>query len=523
VNVKRGKLPIILAPLLLLQLGLAIGSMRGDSATDDEPAHLTAGYLKLTQGSVSFYRYNPPLGDSLLAIPLLFGQVHLPANWKSSSNPWNVGKALLYGSGNDADRVLFLARLPALACLIALSLLAAWIAWRTTGSELAAVVAYVLTAFCPNLIAHGRLATNDVELTLFLFVAAILSIEWVKQPSSRNTALASIAVAAALLTKVSAIILVPWLLLLLWPHRREWKTYALRGIMLAACVAAEMELFYIALMRHFSVSAPFREYAATLDVIHGFVSNGFQKPQYLLRTFSTSGWWYYYPVAFLLKTTLPALLLILVTAAGAVYLRKLPGALSLFVALYAAAAMASSLALGLRYVLPVYPFVYVIVACIVAELMATVAGREKSIITAATTLLLTWHMAEATLTYPNYIGYFNELIGSRDNADAYLIDSNLDWGQDLDRLAAWASANRIAQINVDYFGGGDVRHSLGDRATLLDGPDPRRHQPGYFAVSKHFYRTSFFYRQYGLDYGQYFAGATKIATINGSIDVWRIP
>jgi hypothetical protein len=174
---KRGTLLIVLAPLLLLQLALAIGSMRGDSATDDEPPHLAAGYLKLTQGYVSFYRYNPPLGDCLLAVPLLFAQVHLPANWRSESNPWNVGKALLYRSGNDADRVLFLARLPALACFVALSFVAALVAWRTTRSELAAVVAYALTAFCPNLMAHGRLATNDIELTLFLSIAALLLIE----------------------------------------------------------------------------------------------------------------------------------------------------------------------------------------------------------------------------------------------------------------------------------------------------------------------------------------------------------
>ncbi|HEY2092615.1 MAG TPA: glycosyltransferase family 39 protein [Thermoanaerobaculia bacterium] len=521
---KRGTLVIVvLAALLLLQLALAIGSMRGDSATDDEPAHLVAGYLKLTQGAVSFYRYNPPLGDCLLAVPLLFTRIHLPANWKSESNPWNVGKALLYGRGNDADSVLFLARLPALVSFVALSFLAAWVAWRLTRSELATIVAYGLTAFCPNLMAHGRLATNDIEVTLLLFVAAILLIEWVKQPSWRNSVLASIAVAAALLTKVSALILAPWLLLLLWPHRHEWKTYTVRAAGLAALVAAEMDLFYVALMRRLSVTAPFHEYAATLDVIHGFVSSGFQKPQYLLGSFSMSGWWYYYPVAFLIKTTIPALLLILFAAVSAIFLRKPPGALFLFVALYAIASMTSSLALGLRYILPIYPFLYVAVACGVAGLASAVSGREKMMVTGGIALLLAGHIAAAASTYPNYIGYFNEMIGRRDSADLYLIDSNLDWGQDLGRLAAWVDANHIAHIDVDYFGGGDVRYYLGDRATLLDGPDPRRHRPGYFAVSKHFYRTSFFYRQYGLDYGQYFSGASKVTTINGSIDVWRIP
>lgn len=493
--------------------------MRGDSATDDEPAHIAAGYLKLTRGNVSFYHYST-LGDAALAVPLLFVRPHLPGDPAPDANPWSFGKALLYESGNDADRVLFLSRLAVLAFSVALAFLAAWAAWRKSGSAFAAIVAYVLTAFCPNLIAHGRLATVDVETTFFLFAAVLLLIEWLRKPSSRNTAAASLGVAAALLTKISSLILLPWLLIQLWPHRRDWRLYAGRGLVLAVSVVAEMELFYLALMRRLSFAAPFREYASAFDVVHGFVSSGYQKAQYLLGSFSATGWWYYYPVAFLLKTTIPALLLILLAIAAAIFLRRPPGALVLFIALFAAVSMASSLALGLRYVLPVYPFIYVTAACTIAK--AAEGRREKSVLISVVAVLLIWHAAESVATYPNYIGYFNELIGSRDNADLYLIDSNLDWGQDLKRLARWVDEQHIARVNIDYFGGGDVHYYLGDRGVPLDGPDPRRHTPGYFAVSKHYYRASYFYRQYGLDYGQYFAGATKVTTINGSIDVWRI-
>jgi 4-amino-4-deoxy-L-arabinose transferase-like glycosyltransferase len=427
---------------------------------------------------------------------------------------------MLYGSGNDADRVLFLARLPVLILFVTLAFLAAWAAWRMSGSAFAAVTAYALTAFCPNLIAHGRLATNDLELTFFLMAAALLLLEWSRTPSLRSTAIASVAVAAALLMKISALILVPWLLIILWPRRREWRLYAARACVLFLFVAVEMELFYAALMRSFSLVAPFREFTATFAIVGSFVRQGFQKPQYLLGTFSTTGWWYYYPVAFLLKTTIPALVLILLAVAAAVFLRRPPGAMVLFIALFAAASIASSLALGLRYVLPIYPFVYVSAACTIAK--TAEKRREKNVWISAVLLLLVWHAGESVATYPNYIGYFSELIGSRDNADLYLIDSNLDWGQDLKRLAHWVDDQHISSVNIDYFGGGDIHYYLGDRAVPLDGPDPRRHRPGYFAVSKHFYRASFFYRQYGLDYGQYFAGATKVATINGSIDVWRI-
>lgn len=515
--------------------------MRGDSATDDEPAHIAAGYLKVTQGDLSFYRYNPPLADSLFALPLLRTRIQLPANWRTAPNPWQVGRALLFETGNDADHVLFLARLATLVTFVALSLACAFAACIVTRNAAAGVIAFALTAFCPNLIAHGRLATNDIASSLFLFAAALLLLWWVERPTLARLLVASIAVAAALLTKVSALIIVPWFALVLlicvarFASRRAERLAG--SVALAVLVAIEMTAFYLVEMRGWWVAAtyptvsrltiPFREYLATFAVIRQFSASGFQKAQYLFGDFSPNGWRHYYLVAFLLKTTIPALLLFLIAIVIAFRQRRqLPSALlalAAFIALYFAAAITSSLALGLRYILPVYPFLYTSIAVLIVLAVRSAANaREQRAMVAAVTLLLAWHVGEAVATYPNYIGYFNELIGSRDNADRFLIDSNLDWGQDLKRLANWVEAEHISRINIDYFGGADVRYYLGNRAVLLDGPDPRRRQPGYYAVSKHFYRVSAWYRQYGLDYEQYFAGAEKVATINGSIDVWRI-
>jgi hypothetical protein len=531
---------ILIAALLAVQLILAFTSMRGDSATADEPAHVAAGYLKLTHGFLSFYRYNPPLADSIAALPLLAMRVNLPPDWRTAESPWNVGEALLFRSGNDADRLLFAARLPTLAMFAALSLLCAFAAWKLSGTEGAAVIAFALTALCPNLIAHGRLATNDMAATLFLFAAALLLLHWLDDPGLARALPASMVTAAALLTKVSSLIIVPWFAILLVNGLRRPET-RLRALRSAAAgvlaVVAAIGAFYLFEMRGWWAAAtypdalrltiPFREYVATCRVIAQFSASGFRQPQFLAGAFSTTGWREYYAVAFLLKTTIPALLLTVVALLAAFRQRRDTSfavlALMLFVALYAVAASLSRLALGLRYILPICPFLYTAIAVVIAQSVRSAAtARERRAMIGVVALLVAWHAGESVATFPNYIGYFNQAIGSRDNADRFLIDSNLDWGQDLRRLAAWVEANRIEQINVDYFGGSDVRYYLGKRALPLRGPDPRRRHPGWFAVSKHFLRISEAERKYGTDYDHYFAGAEKVATINGSIEVWRI-
>ena len=140
-------------------------------------------------------------------------------------------------------------------------------------------------------------------------------------------------------------------------------------------------------------------------------------------------------------------------------------------------------------------------------------------------VLLLWHIGENLATYPSYIAYFNELIGSRANADEFLIDSNLDWGQDLRRLDAWCRENKVSQITVHYFGGGDVDYDIrAARPLVRYGPGPGLLPKGYFALSRHFYRLSFYPPLFGIDYDAYLAAshARYITTIGGSINIYRV-
>ena len=124
----------------------------------------------------------------------------------------------------------------------------------------------------------------------------------------------------------------------------------------------------------------------------------------------------------------------------------------------------SSLNLGIRHVLPIYPFLYA--ACAIALFDAS---RRIRI---AAAVLVVAQALTAVIAYPSYLSYFNPLIGSARNADRVLIDSNLDWGQDLRRLARWTRENDIDVIRVHYFGAGNVERELGSRAVRWAAPRP---------------------------------------------------
>ena len=535
--------------VVAVAVSLAVTSVRLDSATSDEPAYLAAGLVKLQHGWLSFFRDQPPLMNVISALPVSLAGYRL-TQWAPDANHWRVGRIFLYRSGHDAYRLLFLARLPTIVVFAALCIAVYVAVLHWSGSWWSALTSLLLTAFCPNLMAHGRLATVDAALAFFLFVAAALMVRLVERPGPAVAAELGVVSAAAVMTKASANIIGPYfvvvltLALLTKTHRRAWRRLlvAFGLAIVAAIVTAEVVILSLASEAYLRaeaagvprVAVPFLEYAANLRKILGWYSGGHDNPQFLLGEFSRTGWRSYYFVAFILKTTLPAVVLTIaaIVAFGGRAWRErrelAPGtfaalALLLFVALFVAAAAAGELALGIRYVLPIYPFLYAVIGIVVAQ---SAAGAERSrALAAGIALLLFWHVAENVRAYPAYISYFNQLIGSHRNADKFLIDSNLDWGQDLRRLDLWCRDNGVKSITVHYFGGADVgwemRHA---RPTLLREPGHVPLPKGWFALSRHLYRASFDGRSFPVDYDTYLEGnkAEYVTTVGGSIDVYRL-
>ncbi|MFL6245654.1 MAG: hypothetical protein ACJ74H_06495, partial [Thermoanaerobaculia bacterium] len=271
------------------------------------------------------------------------------------------------------------------------------------------------------------------------------------------------------------------------------------GVPIAVAILTFM-LIYLLIARSFALTLPFRAYLSEVRAVRDFyVANPL--PQFLLGEFSQRGWPHYYLVAIAVKTPLPALALMLIAIFRT---RRFEAAVCLlFAALFLIVSAFSSLNLGIRHILPIFPFLFA--ACAI------------SVSRGITVMLVAAHVLTSLLAYPSYLSYFNPLIGSHRNADRVLIDSNLDWGQDLRRLAKWTRENDIDVIRVHYFGAGSVERELG--ANGIRWPAPRKEPlpKGWFALSRHFYRLNSGYDAYLRA-----SGARYVTTIGGSIDIYKV-
>lgn len=526
-----------LAGLILLSIvaaALAVGSVRLDSATSDEPAYIAAGMIKLLHGRLDFFRDQPPLMNSISALPLVLSGYEMRPAWRVGGNHWAYGQRLLYLSGYDGERMLFLARMPTIALFIALGWVVYLFVAHHSGSRGWGVFAFALTIFCPTVMAHGRLATVDLAVTFFCFTAAALFVRLIEAPSALVAIGVGVATGAAVMSKTSANVLGPYFVLLLVIAVIGKKVTDRRRVLLMTVLAAAVAAGFIIVLvlsegsdRYIAdnfpdtprLLVPFAEYLENIRAIRSWYTRGAALPQFLFGQFSRTSWWYYYPAAFLVKATIPAILLVTIAIGVMIRDRRVPFggvAALLFVALFAGAAAAGELALGIRYVIPIFPFLYAWVAIVIARVprLAVVA-----------VVLVIWHGAENLRAYPSYISYFNQFIGSHRNADRYLIDSNLDWGQDLRRLDGWAREKNVQEIVLHYFGGGAPGVDLRVRVIGGYGAGGRPLPKGsWFALSRHFYRVSFEPSVSRETYDDYLkrSGARYVTTVGGSINIYRV-
>ncbi|HEX9986299.1 MAG TPA: glycosyltransferase family 39 protein [Thermoanaerobaculia bacterium] len=556
---------ILLALIVMAALTLAVTSVRDDSATADEGAHIAAGLLKITKGWLHFYGEQSLLPDDIVALPLVLAGYQFSPAW--GGDPWTVGRQFLYDAGYDPQRTLLLARIPSLLAFGGTLLLIYFFVARETQRREWALVATAMAAFCPTLMAHGRLATADMTPTFFLFAATMLFFRLAEHPTiPRSLAFGAVA-ALAVLAKMSSLILGPFVVLLLFAMRKriEW-----RPMLTALCAATLLGIVMLELL-YVSQAGPeflatqanpsrfligFRTFLHQLGAINYYYTGEHGHAQFLMGEFSSTGWRHYYLAALFLKTPIPAQLLFVFAVirafrGGAPFALR---AMLLFVALFLAAASMSKVALGVRYVLPMFPFAFAAMGVALGEAVGSWQlavgsgkstknrpGSEKAaerqgfihrqpptanrqlVYRVLLIALVAWQIGANLTTWPSYIAYFNTFIGDREKDDL-LIDSNLDWGQDLHRLARWKRDNQVGAMAVHYFGGGDPSYELGPGAVLWAGPNGGPLPRGWFALSRHYYRLSFDRAISPVSYDEYLSRsrARFVTTIGGSIDLYRV-
>jgi len=435
--------------------------------------------------------------------------------WTTQVNgQWDTGWNFIYHSGNDAGAILFWARLPILLLALAFGVALYVIIKRRWGVAVALVTLFFY-CLSPNFIAHSTFVTTDLGASIFIFLALVAFVGFIESPSQVNLGLLSLALAAAQLTKFSSFLLYPFLAVLAlkyaWILKRpntvvERLMVYLGGLTLASALSAvwiwvvyslqiaDMPLAVQDRLIEGSLTAPKVHFVA--DWLIGLNHLPLMRPavQYLLglimvvgrviggnityfngQVRAEAGFAWYFPELFSLKTQVALLLLMLAAIAYAIWrgTRNSPSrwplllsahmrthvmewTLGAFAAFYFAVAVLGSLNLGIRHILPIYIPIFVIVAVFSVKHLRNLRGdRWAKAGLSIFAVLMLWYGGSTVAAYPNYLSYFNELIGGPTNADKYFSDSSVDWGQDLKRLKTYVSDHHeIKHIAVDYFGGG---------------------------------------------------------------------
>jgi len=375
------------------------------------------------------------------------------------------------------------------------------------------VLSLFFYALCPTVLAHCRLATADVLLALNMTLAFYCFNRHLAHPSYARLAGTGVALGLSLLTKFTGLILIPTFLLLSfirWLKSREQSVGRLVpgritvNILLIFGIAAlvvwagygfqfctpfmpewlepqaqrllEEKPFWQAVDALATRGVRVPAYSYVLGIYTQLAAAKSWKDNFLFGQVSPTGWWYFYWAAFLIKTPLPFLLCI----AASVGMRRLSIArnedegflLLSILPMLIFFSLPTKINIGIRYILPLLPLL-----AILAGKTARVESRAWRRVLA---ILCIWYAGSALWIYPHYIAYFNEFVGGPSKGYKYLVDSNLDWGQNLDGLTEYLMKDGPVNPTIKYFGPPEVMEYYGLENTSLGDCEP---SPGTWIIS----------------------------------------
>jgi hypothetical protein len=535
------KAVLALATLLVLALCVQILiSVRATSPTFDEPYHILRSYVYLTTGDDALLAQggHPPLANMVSVAPLwLRDDITLPLHqpgWpqvRQFKDLFAVADAFLWRIGNDADSIVLWARLPGVL-LSVLGALLVFVWSRQLHGQLAALLGLLLYTFDPNIIAHSSVVTTDLGATVVVLATVYCLWRFCQRPRWSSLLLTGVLFGLAQGTKFSALFLAPicLVLLVMWMSKRSSSTpplslplaqrlgghpglqraYSVLFLCLVIFLVGAVVLWGVygfrvspllphedshplldrilptshllvrrvaySLAERFPVPAP--AYFAELAWLQRYARSG--HASFLMGEYGRSGWWFYFPVAFVIKTPIPVLILLLATVYQSIRHKRLAHQEAYFLvvpaALFFVSSMFSSIDIGYRNILPVLPLLFIYMG----QVATRAAGRLAR---GALLVLCAWCVLGTVLLSPHYLAYFNELVGGPSNGYKYLVDSNLDWGQDLKHLKRYLDSRDVPEVHLSYFGTADPGYYGIHFLPMPTQPPAAGAEPAYYVIS----------------------------------------
>ncbi|MFW6134518.1 MAG: ArnT family glycosyltransferase [Elusimicrobiota bacterium] len=474
--------------LLLIFFLICIFSYQNKSPTYDEIQHLSSGYLTLKTGKMDIGIGHPHLFRIFIALPLLvmnpeYSHKHPILNRNLSDNPteWSVrleydfAYDFFYKQKNNSDLLFFWGRLFSVFIGMILGAGIYFLARNIYGDK-GGIFSLFLFVFSPTIIAHSRLTVNDIAGAGAIFFTLFAVIKYIKDNRINNFLLMSLAAGISFLTKFNAVLLIPFILGVM--ILKDKKKAVFKYIIFILILMLIINIFYgfnntfsqkQLNFRVFSNLIPFKVFDSWAYAVYRYLplpeaylksfirlmTHGIRgHSSFLMGNYSTHGWWYYFPIAFLIKTPVFILGMIIFWIINTCKYKQINNSeivLISFFALFLIVSVNTGINIGHRHLLPIYPIIFVLLGKVFNQKKAYI--NKKSLIIGLPMIYVFF----TQLYFPHYIPFFNILV-TPCNGYKYLLDSNLDWGQDLPGLKKYLSENGNPGLIFSYFGTASIKH-----------------------------------------------------------------
>ncbi len=589
----------ILAIISIFHVFLLIHGVGRQFLVVDETAHVPAGLSHWKTGEFGLYRVNPPLPRMIAVVPLLFDRSRFDFDRVQAS----PGTRVDFEVGRDfakfhGDRYLSLVRKARYAG-IGWSVLGGLLIFRWSKELYGAAAGLVSSAlwfFDPTVLAFSQHVVPDVPAAVAGLGATYLFWKYLLNPRLDKAIFAGLGLGIALLTKFTLVVL-----FLIWPmiaivHLAGYQPKADDNLhiltkraltRIAQTVLIVIMSLYLINLGYFFADAfrplgkfsfqsrllsgrpagisfrhspgenrfrgtrlenvPFplpAEFLQGIDAQRVDFENGF--PSYLDGQWRNRGWYRYYVHALLVKEPIGTIALVVASVFLALIrdrssARAVDEATLLIPAIVILAFVSSQIGFNhhMRYILPMFPFL-----AISAGKLARYCNASTWAIGAVVSGLLAWSIGSTLAIAPHWMSYFNEAAGGPERGHDHLVDSNIDWGQDLLYLKEWLIKHPEARpLGLAFFHMLDPKPYLNVDFTIPPlAPDPAQsytqeqleklgHHPGYFAISVGYLRGITFSAPDGEggfrwiprhDSFTYFQSFTPIARAGYSIYIYHI-
>jgi hypothetical protein len=489
------------------------------SPTADEVAfHTVNGFTYLKTADYRMSPANPPMIREWMALPWLIFRPTLDLSKTSWQEADSVpfAKDFFYKDNRYiADKLLYSSRFMITLLGVALGFII-FIWSRRMYGVWGGVLSLVVYSFCPHFVAHSSLATTDIGVTLFSVAAGYCLWEFLTRSSRVFWIGMLTCLSLAFAAKYNSIVLGPIFLfiilikkgpriffqtlftLALFSFFIVWATYLfefkpllgggvprveekigyIRGILNALSIHGDQPVDSVLRMAK-SWPVPMPSYFLGLA---GIVrSHRSPYLHYAFGEWTTATVWYYYFFVFFVKMTVASLVLIGARAATAFKMKEAPirtGDLIILLptALIFLSTCFDSTSVGIRYLFVPMALLYVWVGGLGQWL-------SSKLVKIGVAVLLLAHLAATALSFPNYLSYFNFLIGGSSQGYRYVRGSDVDWGQGLKSLKKYLNQKGIERVGLIYFGLASDPTFYGIDFDPVSGEEKIRPQNKVYAIS----------------------------------------